>query len=71
MCAFCHHTATDNAWRGRLLLGPNDKSDHAIVQGIIALARAFGTGIVAEGVASVAHLQTLLAHGRATGLNSS
>jgi hypothetical protein len=47
MCAFCHHTATDNASQGRLLLGPNEMGDHAIVQGIIALARAFGIGIVA------------------------
>jgi diguanylate cyclase (GGDEF)-like protein/PAS domain S-box-containing protein len=40
-----------------------DKSDHAIVQGIIALARAFGMDIVAEGVASEAHLQALLQMG--------
>ena len=40
-----------------------DKSDHAIVQGIIALARAFGMGIVAEGVATEGHLQALLLMG--------
>ncbi len=41
----------------------DDKSDHAIVQGIIALARAFGMGIVAEGVATEGHLQALLQMG--------
>jgi len=40
-----------------------DKGDHAIVQGIIALARAFGMGIVAEGVATEAHFQALLQMG--------
>jgi EAL domain-containing protein (putative c-di-GMP-specific phosphodiesterase class I) len=37
-----------------------EKGDHAIVHGIIALARAFERGIVAEGVESAAHYQALL-----------
>ncbi|MDP2134174.1 MAG: EAL domain-containing protein [Sulfuritalea sp.] len=36
-----------------------DKGDHAIVQGIIALARAFDMNIVAEGVETEAHYQAL------------
>ena len=40
-----------------------DKGDHAIVQGIIALARAFEMGIVAEGVESAAHYEALLQMG--------
>jgi len=36
------------------------KGDHAIVQGIIALARAFDMQIVAEGVETEAHYQALL-----------
>ncbi len=47
MCAFCHHPATDNASQVWLHFGPNDKGDYVIVQGIIALARAFGMDIVA------------------------
>jgi len=37
-----------------------DKGDHAIVQGIIALAKAFEMGIVAEGVETEAQYQALL-----------
>jgi EAL domain-containing protein (putative c-di-GMP-specific phosphodiesterase class I) len=37
-----------------------DKGDHAIVQGIIALAKAFEMGIVAEGVETEAQYQELL-----------
>jgi diguanylate cyclase (GGDEF)-like protein/PAS domain S-box-containing protein len=37
-----------------------DKGDHAVVQGIIALARAFDMSIVAEGVETAAHYQGLL-----------
>ena len=40
-----------------------DKGDHAIVLGIIALARAFDMGIVAEGVESAAHYDALLQMG--------
>jgi diguanylate cyclase (GGDEF)-like protein/PAS domain S-box-containing protein len=36
-----------------------DKGDHAVVHGIIALARAFDMSIVAEGVESEAHYQAL------------
>jgi len=39
------------------------KGDHAIVQGIIALAKAFDRGIVAEGVNTEAHYQALLQMG--------
>lgn len=40
-----------------------DKGDHAIVQGIIALAKAFDRDIVAEGVENDAHYQALLQMG--------
>jgi len=40
-----------------------EKGDHAIVQGIIALARAFDRGIVAEGVENDAQFQALLQMG--------
>ncbi|MDP2132333.1 MAG: EAL domain-containing protein, partial [Sulfuritalea sp.] len=40
-----------------------DKGDHAVVQGIIALARAFDMSIVAEGVETEAHYQALLQMG--------
>ncbi|MBA4381473.1 MAG: hypothetical protein C0406_02805 [Sideroxydans sp.] len=40
-----------------------DKGDHAIVQGIIALAKAFDMGIVAEGVETEAQYQALLQMG--------
>ncbi len=40
-----------------------DKGEHAIVLGIIALAHAFERGIVAEGVETEAHYQALLAIG--------
>jgi diguanylate cyclase (GGDEF)-like protein/PAS domain S-box-containing protein len=40
-----------------------DKGDHAIVQGIIALAKAFEMGIVAEGVETEAQYQALLLMG--------
>ena len=40
-----------------------DKGDHAIVQGIIALAKAFEMGIVAEGVETEAQYQALLQMG--------
>jgi diguanylate cyclase (GGDEF)-like protein/PAS domain S-box-containing protein len=40
-----------------------DKGDHAIVQGIIALAKAFEMGIVAEGVETEAQFQALLQMG--------
>jgi diguanylate cyclase (GGDEF)-like protein/PAS domain S-box-containing protein len=36
-----------------------DKGDHAVVHGIIALARAFDMSIVAEGVETEAHFQAL------------
>jgi len=45
----------------------HEKGDHAIVQGIIALAHAFERGIVAEGVESEAHYQALLDIGCETG----
>ncbi|MDP2825527.1 MAG: EAL domain-containing protein [Sulfuritalea sp.] len=41
----------------------HSKGDHAIVQGIIALARAFDMRIVAEGVETEAHYQALLQMG--------
>lgn len=41
----------------------DDKGDRAIVQGIIALSKAFDMGVVAEGVESEAHFQTLLEMG--------
>jgi EAL domain-containing protein (putative c-di-GMP-specific phosphodiesterase class I) len=41
----------------------HSKGDHAIVQGIIALARAFDMHIVAEGVETEAHYQALLQMG--------
>ncbi len=44
-----------------------DKGDHAIVQGIIALARAFDMDIVAEGVETAAHYAALLQMGCALG----
>lgn len=44
-----------------------DKGDHAIVQGIIALAKAFDMGIVAEGVETEAQYQALLQMGCAVG----
>lgn len=37
-----------------------DQGDHAIVQGIVALAKAFDLGTVAEGVETDVHYQTLL-----------
>ncbi len=37
-----------------------DKGDHAIVQGIIGLAHAFGRQIVAEGIETEAHYRALL-----------
>jgi EAL domain-containing protein (putative c-di-GMP-specific phosphodiesterase class I) len=40
-----------------------DKGDHAIVLGIIALAKAFEMGIVAEGVETEAQYQALLLMG--------
>ncbi len=40
-----------------------DKSGHAVVQGIIALARAFDMSVVAEGVETEAHCQALLQRG--------
>ncbi|MDZ4201778.1 MAG: EAL domain-containing protein [Gallionella sp.] len=40
-----------------------DKGDHAIVQGVIALADAFERKTVAEGVETEAHFQALLAMG--------
>lgn len=40
-----------------------EKGDHAIVQGIIALAKAFGREVVAEGVENEAQYQTLLLMG--------
>ncbi len=40
-----------------------EKGDHAIVQGIIALAKAFDRGIVAEGVETDAHYRALLKMG--------
>ncbi|MGZ4960571.1 MAG: GGDEF/EAL domain-containing response regulator [Methylomonas sp.] len=40
-----------------------DKGDNAIVQGVIALAKAFGQKTVAEGIETLAHLQALLAMG--------
>ncbi|MDH2916336.1 MAG: EAL domain-containing protein [Gallionella sp.] len=40
-----------------------EKGDHAIVQGIIALAKAFGREVVAEGVENDAQYQTLLLMG--------
>jgi EAL domain-containing protein (putative c-di-GMP-specific phosphodiesterase class I) len=40
-----------------------DQGDHAIVQGIIALAKAFEMGVVAEGVENEAHFQALLQMG--------
>ncbi|MFA6121391.1 MAG: EAL domain-containing protein [Sideroxydans sp.] len=40
-----------------------DKGDHAIVQGIIALAKAFEMGIVAEGVETEAQYKALLQMG--------
>ncbi len=40
-----------------------DKGDHAVVQGIIALARAFDMSVVAEGVDTEAHCQALLQMG--------
>jgi len=41
----------------------DDKGDHAVVHGIIALARAFEMGIVAEGVETEAHYQALFQMG--------
>jgi diguanylate cyclase (GGDEF)-like protein/PAS domain S-box-containing protein len=40
-----------------------DKGDHAVVHGIIALARAFDMSIVAEGVETEAHYQALFQMG--------
>ena len=40
-----------------------DKGDHAVVLGIIALARAFDMKIVAEGVETEGHYQALLQMG--------
>jgi EAL domain-containing protein (putative c-di-GMP-specific phosphodiesterase class I) len=40
-----------------------DNGDHAIVQGIIALAKAFNMGIVAEGVETEEQYQALLKMG--------
>jgi len=40
-----------------------DKGDHAIVQGIIALSKVFNRGIIAEGVETAEHYQSLLAMG--------
>ena len=40
-----------------------DKGDHAVVHGIVALARAFEMGIVAEGVETDAHYQALFQMG--------
>ena len=40
-----------------------DKGGHAVVQGIIALARAFDMSVVAEGVDTEAHCQALLQMG--------
>jgi diguanylate cyclase (GGDEF)-like protein len=40
-----------------------DKGDHAVVQGIIALAKAFDMSVVAEGVETEAHYQALLQMG--------
>ena len=40
-----------------------DKGDHAIVQGIIALAKAFDMGIVAEGVEDDGQYRALLQMG--------
>jgi diguanylate cyclase (GGDEF)-like protein/PAS domain S-box-containing protein len=44
-----------------------DKGDHAVVHGIIALARAFDMSIVAEGVETEAHYQALFQMGCETG----
>ncbi len=41
----------------------DEKGDHAIVQGIIALAKAFDRSIVAEGVENEAHYEALLQMG--------
>ncbi|MDD2684896.1 MAG: EAL domain-containing protein [Gallionella sp.] len=41
----------------------DDKGDRAIVQGIIALAKAFDMGVVAEGVENETHFQALLEMG--------
>ena len=41
----------------------HEKGDHAIVLGIISLAKAFERGIVAEGVETEAHFQALLEMG--------
>jgi EAL domain-containing protein (putative c-di-GMP-specific phosphodiesterase class I) len=41
----------------------NDKGDMAIVQGVIALATAFGRQTIAEGIESEAHYATLLEMG--------
>jgi diguanylate cyclase (GGDEF)-like protein/PAS domain S-box-containing protein len=45
----------------------DDKGDHAVVHGIIALARAFDMNIVAEGVETEAHYQALFQMGCETG----
>jgi diguanylate cyclase (GGDEF)-like protein/PAS domain S-box-containing protein len=44
-----------------------DKGDHAVVHGIIALARAFDMNIVAEGVETEAHYRALFQMGCETG----
>jgi EAL domain-containing protein (putative c-di-GMP-specific phosphodiesterase class I) len=47
-----------------------DAQDHALVQGVIALAGQFGCELVAEGVESPAHAQALIALGCHVGQGS-
>ncbi|TAK62968.1 GGDEF domain-containing response regulator [Methylobacter sp.] len=44
-----------------------DKGDNAIVQGVIALAKAFGLKTVAEGIETMEHFEALLAMGCESG----